>query len=237
MGAGKRDREKPYLKSPSAVESLYYRALFARAFFDTEKGPQEFAYIPDDFLEIIRVGTQHAVPPSKNEPLGRAATPGEKAYVMPATGRILDDATTLLAALRLGREVPPDPKLMALLHASKLLKKNVPQAEKVKSFLEAPRAEALKSLIEVWQASESFNELRLIPDLICEGEWKNQPVVTREFLLDLLGGIPAEKWWSLTALVRAIKGKYPDFQRPAGDYDSWFIKRADDGEYLRGFDA
>lgn len=242
MGAGKRDREKPYLKPTSAAEILYYRALLARAFFDTEKGPQEFAYVPDDLLPLLhREANQESVEGRSlsisAEPLGRDATPGEKAYVIRATDRILDNATTLLAALRLGREVHPDPKLTALLHASKLLKQNVPQAEKVKSFLEAPRAEALDSLIEIWQTSETFNELRLIPDLICEGEWKNQPAVTREFLLNLLGDIPEGKWWSLTAFVRAFKGKYPDFQRPAGDYDSWFIKRVSDGEYLRGFEA
>ncbi|MFT3894910.1 MAG: helicase-associated domain-containing protein [Anaerolineales bacterium] len=32
-----------------------------------------------------------------------------------------------------------------------------------------------------------------------------------------------------------MKTKYADFQRPAGDYDSWFIKREADGQYLRGF--
>ena len=35
--------------------------------------------------------------------------------------------------------------------------------------------------------------------------------------------------------MRDIKQKYADFQRPAGDYDSWFIKRESDGQYLRGF--
>ena len=35
--------------------------------------------------------------------------------------------------------------------------------------------------------------------------------------------------------MRDVKQKYPDFQRPAGDYDSWFIKRAADGTFLRGF--
>jgi hypothetical protein len=54
-------------------------------------------------------------------------------------------------------------------------------------------------------------------------------------LLNLLDAIPENKWWSLGALVRDIKQKYADFQRPAGDYDSWFIKRASDGQYLRGF--
>jgi hypothetical protein len=50
-----------------------------------------------------------------------------------------------------------------------------------------------------------------------------------------LDAIPEGKWWSLNAFVRDIKQKYADFQRPAGDYDSWFIKRLSDGQYLRGF--
>jgi hypothetical protein len=74
-----------------------------------------------------------------------------------------------------------------------------------------------------------------MPGIVCEGEWKNQPQETREFLLNLLDAIPEGKWWSLNAFVRDIKQKYADFQRPAGDYDSWFIKRLSDGGYLRGF--
>ncbi|HSB03150.1 MAG TPA: helicase-associated domain-containing protein, partial [Anaerolineales bacterium] len=96
---------------------------------------------------------------------------------------------------------------------------------------------ALAALQNVWIESESFNELRLLPGILCEGEWKNQPQETREFLLNLLDAIPEGKWWSLNAFVRDIKQKYADFQRPAGDYDSWFIKREADGQYLRGFAA
>ncbi len=236
MGAGKRDRERPHLRPASTSEYLFYRALIARAFFDTDKGPQEFAYIPDDLFSMIqsgRGGSRSA--PTKDEPLGRGATPGEKNHILPADDHILDDATTLLAALRLGKEISPDPKLLSLLQTAGLLKKNTPQAEAVRKFLEASRADALQMLINAWQKSESFNELRLIPSLICEGEWKNQPQVTREFLLNLLDAIPADKWWSLIPFVRDIKQKFPDFQRPAGDYDSWFIKRETDGQYLRGF--
>jgi hypothetical protein len=36
-------------------------------------------------------------------------------------------------------------------------------------------------------------------------------------------------------LVSDVKKTVPDFQRPAGDYDSWFIRRETDGQYLRGF--
>ena len=54
MGAGKRDREHPHRHPVSAAEMLFYRGILAKAFFDTEKGAQEFAYIPDDLLEILK---------------------------------------------------------------------------------------------------------------------------------------------------------------------------------------
>lgn len=252
MGPGKRDRERPHLNPASAAEVLFYRGLLARAFFNTAKGLQEFAFIPDDLLKIINreVDQEHEETPPKNsvtiaisggkpEPLGRPASPGEKAYPIPANDSILDDATTLLAALRLGIEPPetdvPRQVLEGFLRAGKIILKSGPKPEKVKSFLEAPRPEALQSLADAWLESESFNELRQLPGLVFEGEWQNQPVVTREFLLNLLDDIPEDKWWSLPAFIRDVKAKYPDFQRPAGDYDSWFIKREADGEYLRGF--
>jgi hypothetical protein len=266
MGAGKRDRERPHLRPASTAEALFYRGFLARAFFDTPGGPQEFAYIPDDLLAMVLDHEEHpantsgaggehgekpikkpvnsvdslAYPPGqavvKTEPLGRPASPGEKGKEILANDHILDDATTLLAALRMGRaDWQFDQRLHDLLTAAKLIKKNVPQADAVKHFLETPRDEALKLLTDAWQASEEFNELRQLPNLICEGEWKNQPQETREFLLNVLDAIPEGKWWSINALVRDIKQKYADFQRPAGDYDSWFIKRASDGQYLRGF--
>src|ERR1700752_2078514 len=246
-GAGKRDRTKPHLNATSAAEILYYRGLLARSFFDTEKGPQEFAYIPDDLLSLLKQEEQEAKKEERGddiEPLGRPASPAEKGREILANDFILDDATTLLAALRVGktdwlRSIPlgqTDARLQALLVSSKLIRENILQTEAVKSFLEASRNEALKMLQEAWLESESFNELKLMPSIICEGAWKNQPEETREFLLNLLDAIPEGKWWSLNAFIRDIKAKYADFQRPAGDYDSWFIKRASDGQYLRGFE-
>jgi hypothetical protein len=258
MGAGKRDRENPHLYPASTAENLFYRALLARAFFNTANGPQEFAFIPDDLLKLIHHG-EHREHREKEEgisvnsvalsspmgtvvepePLGRPASPGEKAYPIPADDFLLDDATTFLAALRLGIEPPetrvPRHALEGFLRAAKIILKSGPKPEKVKSFLEAPRPEALRMLAEAWLDSETFNELRQLPGLVFEGEWQNQPAVTREFLLNLLDAIPEGKWWSLPAFIRDVKAKYPDYQRPAGDYDSWFIKRAADGEYLRSF--
>ncbi len=153
MGAGKRDREKPQFKPASTAEVLFYRALLGRAFFETASGAQEFAYIPEDLLPLIHPADMEDFEkknnkvgqPGFNSPLlGRGATPGERAYVIPANNLILDDATTLLAALRLGHDVRPNPVLLGILHAAKLLKRNIPQAERVKVFLEASRAARLK---------------------------------------------------------------------------------------------
>ncbi len=245
MGAGKRDREMPHRRPVSAAETLFYRGILARAFFDTDKGAQEFAYIPDDLLEVIKHGDAESRREKEESPrlrgsvvppLGRPATPMEKAHEILANDHILDDATTLLAALRAGRsDWQSDLRLPALLHAAELLKKNVLQTEAVKKFLEAPRADALSMLIEAWKTSTTFDELRLMPSIVCEGEWKNDPHATRSTLLGFLHAIPPNQWWSLPAFLRDLKQKHPDFQRPAGDYDSWFIKRASDGQYLRGF--
>ena len=252
VGAGRRDREQLYLNPISPAETLFYRALLARAFFDTSSGAQEFAYIPEDLFLLIRqkghdghkeknaVSFVSVVVKSDDEPLGRLATPKEREHPLPATDCILDDATTFLAALRIGRE-PPEMQVPAGV-VKEFLKaaggvvgeKSLP--EQVKSFLEMSRLQALNLLAKAWQTSDTFNELRLVPGLACEGEWTNQPKASREFLFKLLEAVPERKWWSLPAFIHAIKGQYPDFQRPAGDYDSWFVKRLSDGTYLRGFD-
>ncbi len=238
MGAAKRDREHPHLKPTSISEILFYRGLLARAFFDTDKGSQEFAYIPDNLLPLMQVGARHVVSLLNKEPIGRPASPSEKGKEIRADDSILDDATTLLAALRMGKtDFPAEPRLLSLLVSSKLIRKNNIQTEPVRSFLEASRKDALKMLYDAWLESDTFNELKLMPSIVCEGEWTNSPLNTRNSILGFLRSIPANKWWSLASFVQAIKQKQPDFQRPAGDYDSWFIKRASDGQYLRGFES
>jgi hypothetical protein len=165
-------------------------------------------------LEARTTGEQIVPSEANPEALGRPASPGEKGREIPANDHILDDATTLLAALRMGKlDWQSDSRLLELLTAAQLIRKNVPQAEAVKQFLEAPREAALKLLTDAWQASQEFNELRQLPHLIFEGEWKNQPQETREFLLNVLDVIPEGKWWSLNALVREIFLLFYDLDR------------------------
>jgi hypothetical protein len=251
-GPGRRDREQVYLNPVSTAEELFYRAFLARAFFDAPSGAQEFAYIPDDLAKILEQKGQKELQgePSEPqasakgiipEPFGRLATPRERVHLVPASDRLLDDATTFLAALRMGYEPPgmqvPARVVGEFLKAARIVVEQTSQPEQVKSFLEMSRQQAHDLLARAWRASDTFNDLRMVPSLVCEGEWTNQPLTTRRFLLRLLEAVPKGKWWSLPAFIRNIKERSPDFQRPVGDYDSWFIKRISDGEYLRGFAA
>jgi hypothetical protein len=265
IGPGKRDREKPHLRPVSTTETLWYRALLARAFFETERGPQEFAFIPDDLLEALAfIGFKSEEPPQQptqkktqpvpipeDKPLGRPATPTEKAHSQTASDGILEEITTLLAAIRTNRPLPAlnlhQPFALDLLTACRILNRPnaesepAPQAgnlnpELLKRFFESTRAEALSLLTEAWRGNPDIDELRQHPDLLCEGGWRNNPLRTRTFLLDLLSLIPKNQWWSLAALLRDLKTASPDFQRSGGEYDTWFIKRRADSLYLRGFE-
>ncbi|MFU8773728.1 MAG: helicase-associated domain-containing protein, partial [Anaerolineales bacterium] len=216
-----------------------------RAFFDTSDGPQEFAYIPSDLIPLLP-NDKEKMPISFGEP----AAPHECAQPILANDHILDHACTLLAASRIGLPVEklsfncslhaayplsPHP-LYQLLTAAGLISDNgQPEPEATRKFLEASREEGLAMLAQSWLQSDTFNELGLIPELHMEGEWANDPKKTRGTIINFLSTIPTAKWWSMNAFIASIHLHAPDFQRPAGDYDSWFIRKRETGEYLRGF--
>ncbi len=242
MGPARRDRERPHLNPVSAAETLWYRALVARAFFDTPSGPQEFAYIPEDLLALLPAPAS-----ASRQPLGRAAEPHERPHPRPANDRILDAACTFLAALRVGMSDeqieaiggwPLRPAaLRALLNAAGLLAKDgAPHPEKTRAFLEANRGAALAQLASAWLNSREYDDLRLLPHLLAEGRWRSDPLQTRRAILDMLNEIPAAEWWSLSEFIAAVHRERPEFQRPTGDYDSWYLRDTRTGEYLRGFE-
>jgi hypothetical protein len=251
MGMAKRDRERPDLKPASAVEVLWYRGLIGRAFLNMPPAsePQEYAYIPEDILPLLP-----ALRADTPSPLGRPATPNEAGRAVLANDRILDHACTLLAALRLKLDddameklslggIPPK-ALKGLLRATHLLDyDDLPHPERTRAFLEAPRGNALAQMVQGWMEDINFNELRLLPGLRFEGDWMNDALRSRQAILELASQIPENRWWSLAAFVAAIREQQPDFQRPAGDYDSWFIRQEDagaengPGNYLRGFNT
>lgn len=242
MGPGRRDKEQPHRHPISVAEMLWYRALIGRAFLDTVSGLQEFAFVPDDLLALLP-----KIEVAFVETYGRAARPEEYAYEIPANDHILDEACTLLAGLRVGLSEAelqaaedwrmPIPVLKALLAATKIIDSSAkPNSEATRRFLEATRGEALANLAHAWLTSSEVNDLRLMPGLLAEGGWENDPLATRQKAIVFARNTPADQWMSVSAMIQDIKTKNPDFQRPAGDYDSWYLRNVLTHEYLRGFE-
>lgn len=108
---------------------------------------------------------------------------------------------------------------------------------RVRAFLEKTRAEQRLMLWEAWRDSAEWNDLCHTPGLECAetGAWHNDPLQTRTTLLALLAKLQPGAWYSRHDILRIIKEVEPDFQRPAGDYDTWYIRKNNTQEFLKGF--
>jgi len=257
MGPGKRDRERPYLSSPTSgwaptpTESLWYRGILGRGFFETDQGLEEFAFIPDDLVHLFP-----PIEPVNYGLFGRPASPVEKTHVMPTSDFLVDHACTLLAARRMGltdldleqfwKGYPNLYVLHRWLQAAGILDgMGVPLTDQTREFLEGSRGAALAWLARTWLHSREFNDLHLMPGLKLEGNWQNDPLRTRQSILSFLPGIiegrltsrPGDgTFWSIQSLITDVRNAEPDFQRPSGDYDSWYIRDVLSGEFLNGFE-
>jgi hypothetical protein len=109
----------------------------------------------------------------------------------------------------------------------------------VQPWLDSPRGEQQRALLEGWRSSTLWNDLWRVPALWCEdtGGWANDPVATRERLIALLASLEAGTWYRLADLVAGVKQALPDFQRPDGNYSTWYLRRRDAQAYLSGFES
>ncbi len=106
----------------------------------------------------------------------------------------------------------------------------------VRDWLQLSRPQQAQSLFTAWRHSPAWNDLCRTPGLRCqEGAWRNDPLATRQALLDLLASLPPDHWFNLDELAQAVQAQRPDFQRPDGDYDTWYISD-EAGVFLRGFE-
>ena len=248
MGPGRRDREKPFLSPASTTEQLWYLGLIARDFFESPTGPQEYAYLPEDLLPLLP-GFLHTSPAATL--LSRPATPAERAFPYPVNDEILDNATTLLAALRISDgeifpehletfnkfwTIPPE-LLTALLRTTGIITENhIPLPEQTREFLEAPRPQALAFLASAWLNSPDFDDLAMIPHISVAGEYTPAPLRMRQSAMELLQTLPTDQWWRLPALISAVRTQQPNFLRPKGDYDTWYLKDSRTDQFLRGIE-
>lgn len=108
----------------------------------------------------------------------------------------------------------------------------------VRLFLDKTRAEQRLALWDAWRNSPDWNDLCRTPGLDCAetGNWQNDPLQTRAAVLQLVSRLQPGAWYSQSEVIRAIRETEPDFQRPTGNYDTWYIRSTNTQEFLRGFE-
>ncbi len=266
MGPGRLEREEPWFDPANAAEALWYRGFLYRGFDETAEGVIEFYYLPEEFMaqfpkpekkgKAASVNTVPAVatPVTTSEstpallPLSLTLTPP------PDVTDVVDDMTTLITLAQqdglqsglLDETIPfllnPDAQRrslllnlateMGLLSLQENRLRPLPTAV---TWLKKSREAQLRALAEAWSSS-SWNELLRTPGLRCEGDqWHNDPILARTALLDALPRDP--EWYRLDDLVATIKVNDPDFQRPDGNYDTWYVRDLASNQYLNGFES
>ncbi len=263
MGPGKIEREKPYLNPANLAEVLYYRGLIAMTFGEGIKGSQAYTYVPTDLAPLMPVhktGYNLAPLPESVESVPQPN------FIRLADTMLVDDLTTLLAYCQLndvalgdGTIAPEHQKAlkahllgsnssarlalmvavaggMGIAGETQGLFKPVPGA--ARKWLDAPRPVQVRMMAEAWRDSILYNELWYTPGLKPErAGWQNDPLLARQTVLTFLEMVPTDAWWPIDTFISAVKEDEPDFQRPGGDYDSWYIRDAQSGQYLRGFES
>jgi hypothetical protein len=109
---------------------------------------------------------------------------------------------------------------------------------RVRAFLDATRAEQRRLLWDAWRQSKEWNDLCRTPELECthRNNWINDPLQTRSVILQMLSRLEPGAWYSQAELIQSIQETEPDFQRPTGEYETWYIRDTNTHEYFKGFE-
>ncbi len=256
MGPGRLEREEPWYDPENVAEALWYRGFLYRGFDETADEIIEFYYLPTELLAILPETDNDALSahviaeraePTADTPLKPAPSPVQ--YQTAVTDAV-DDVTTMLALAQVGRlrsqhlenlllnaDVDRRSLLLTLSEEMGLVKRLENRLRPTRSavtWLRQSREAQLRELADAWSGS-SWNDLCRTPGLSCEGEnWRNDPILARSALLEML---PRQAdWYSLADLTELIRSENPDFQRPDGNYDTWYIRDKATGSYVSGFE-
>jgi len=253
MGPGRMERDEPWLDPISPAESLWYRGLLYRAFDESEdQDLVEYYYLPIEFIQ--QFSAEKIKTHQINESLETyLAAVDEPLKSRPVTTDAVDDITAILSMAQINALqeenlsylhpfiLNSNPDRLSLLFTCawelELLRatdEGVRPARPIVRWLQKNREEQLRDLADSW-SNCSWNELCMTPGIACEGSgWQNDPILARTALLDAMPR--DDNWYLISDLVAFIKEHDPDFQRPTGNYDTWYIRDLSSGHYVSGFD-
>jgi len=261
MGPGRLEREQPWQEPISSVEGLWYMGFISRAFEQGPEGSYEVVFVPPELQAHLPASPispaatvlEPAPEPTAVHSAGDAFlddTCELLAYLQNERLRPNPEGgwPTRHEARVARRLHDPDPRRLLFLHHlvrhlgwlrvtdSGRLR---PDPGPVAAWLQSPTGQQRTALVEAWRDDPTWNDLFHVPTLHPEdtGAWRNDPLLARKAILRHLQMCAPDTWYRLNDFVAAVKRTDPDFQRPGGDYTSWYIRDVATGAYLSGFES
>jgi hypothetical protein len=252
MGPGRLEREEPWLDPVGPAEALWYRGFMYRSFDEIEGDLIESYYLPEElYAQFPQLDVQVTSPVPEDRLTMKPTDAPEE--VISSTLDAVDDLAAILAAaqvqplnegeadrvvsLLLNKDLDRLSLLLTLAKELELLKETAEGSRPTRlivNWLNQSTEAQLHSLVDAWSRSV-WNDLCHTPGLLCEGSaWHNEPILARAALLNVL--TRSTDWFELSALADVLKSTNPDFQRPDGDYDTWYIRDASTQVYITGFE-
>ncbi len=266
MGPARLQREQPWRTPQSPAEELYYRGWVYRRFIRQGATPVEVVYVPAELALLLpetpakraEARPQPTAAPAHPTHAGDAFLEDVVtllSYIYnegmsvdqegrPLRGDLARVGERWLEPLEATQLLHPPPRVHLLFHhvyALGLVRQEGNrlrvQAKRLARWLQQPRAYQRLTLWRAWAESRRWNDLWYVPDLEClPGPWQNAPYRARSRFLSHLTALATGAWYTLDDVVRWLFEVDPDFQRQAGDYEAWLIRRRGESALLRGFD-
>lgn len=265
MGANRLQREKPWENPVNPAESLWFRGLIAKGFHHTVHGPEEVVFIPTDVQPLLpfsapktpAVHWKIAATPTVELPATAIAREDlfcllvylQNHFVHLSPDDIIPANHQHAIRKTFSQPGAADDTSAAqhwfdfILHLARrmdFLRKQGRRlklhTDTVRDWLKSSAATQVMLLQNTWRADPTWNDLWHVPGLKPKPTgWENSPLLGRSRILHYLALVPTHDWLSIDGFIATIKTAEPDFQRPDGDYDSWYIYDENDAP-LMGFD-
>jgi hypothetical protein len=264
VGPGRLEREAPWRDPVSAAEGLWYRGLIYAGFSGEGQDTYPIYFIPAELRKAVPVQAEGSTLALRLEPVAVPAhryTGGEllledvttilafihNETVRPSAGDSTAwQARTQQELLRFLRDPNPE-RLDFILHLIDHLGWTRTSGdgrlrlkpEPVMAWLQESTGESLVRLIRGWRELETWTELWSLTPLepIDTGTWRDDARVARAALLDFLEAPQASEWFAIVGFIEAIRETDPDFLRPGGDYEQWYVRDTTTGAHLSGFES
>ena len=259
LGPNPLRRIQPWIKPDNPLESLYYRGLVYRAYDTLDDYRGEILFVPPQLAAVL--------PPMEYEHPSFAVDVIPSPASQQRDGESLAaDVFTILVHLRRtkirwtkgpffrpqhiaalgprlrGQATPERMQMIQhLARRSGLVGRErglVRPGSPAREWLRSEPHERSELLFRTWRNDVSGHELSFVNGLRWEsmGRPYDAPAV-REAILSHLKLCPPGEWISVSSFVSALKDTAPDFLRPDGDYDSWYIRDTQTKRFLTGFES